>query len=65
MLESEPNVVCALNSYDTFSQSEQRATVGVLRQLLNRRDGINMIKCFKYDEVTLVITPFYAKPPAN
>ena len=41
--------------YKLHSDSEQCATVSVSRELLNCRDGINMIEYFDYDEVTLII----------
>ena len=38
--------------YKLHRDSEQCATVGVLRELLNCRDSINIIGYFNYDEVT-------------
>ena len=35
--------------------SEQFATVGVLRELINCRDGINVIDYFNHDEITGII----------
>ena len=41
--------------YKLHSDGEQCATVGVLKQLFNYRDGIKVIEYFNYDKVTLVI----------
>ena len=40
--------------YKLHSDGEQCATVGVLDELLNCRDGINDIEYFTYDEITLI-----------
>ena len=41
--------------YKSHGDSEQSATVGVLRDLINCRDGINDIDCFNDDEMTVII----------
>ena len=41
--------------YKLYSDSEQCATVGLLRELLNCRDGINDIEYLRYDEITHII----------
>ena len=43
------------NLYKIHSDSEQFATVGVLRDLINCRDGINVIDYFNHDEITGII----------
>ena len=45
--------ICKL--YTLHSESEQCATDGVLRELLNYRDGIYVIEYLTYDEMTLII----------
>ena len=41
--------------YDIHSDSEQYATVGVLRDLINCRDGINVIDYYNYDDIIGII----------
>ena len=43
------------NLYKIHSDSEQYATVGVLRDLINCRDGINVIDYYNYDDITGII----------
>ena len=43
------------NLYMIHSDSEQFATVGVQRDLINCRDGINVIDYFNHDEITGII----------
>ena len=43
------------NLYKIHSDSEQYATVGVLRDLLNCRDWINVIDYYYYDDITGII----------
>ena len=43
------------NLYKIHSDSEQFATVGVLRDLINCRDGINVIDYVNHDEITGII----------
>ena len=43
------------NLYKIHSDREQFATVGVLRDLINCRDGINGIDYFNHDEITGII----------
>ena len=45
--------ICSL--YKIHNDSEQFATVGVLRELINCRDGINVIDYFNHDEITGII----------
>ena len=39
------------NLYRLHSDNEQYATVGVLKYLINSRDGINDIDYFNYDDI--------------
>ncbi len=43
------------NVYKMPSDSEQYATVGVLRDLINCRDGINVIDYYNYVDITGII----------
>ena len=43
------------NLYNIHSDSEQYATVGVLRDLINCRDGIYVIDYFNHDDITGII----------
>ena len=45
--------ICSL--YKIHNDSEQFATVGVLRELINCRDGISVIDYFSHDEITGII----------
>ena len=45
--------ICKL--YKLHNANEQYATVGVLRYLINCRDGINDIHYFNYDDITVII----------
>ena len=38
-----------------MSDDEQYATVGLLRDLINCRNGINDIDYFNYDDITVII----------
>ena len=40
------------NLYQIHSDSEQYATIGVLRDLINCRDGINVIDYYNYGDIT-------------
>ena len=43
------------NLYKIHGDTEQYATVGVLRDLINCRDGINVIDYYNYDDITGII----------
>ena len=43
------------NFYKIHSDSEKYATVGVLRDLINCRDGIHVIDYYNYDDITGII----------
>ena len=43
------------NFYKIHSDSERYATVGVLRDLINCRDGIHVIDYYNYDDITGII----------
>ena len=43
------------NLYNIHSDSEQYATVGVLRDLINCRDGINVIDYYNYGDISGII----------
>ena len=43
------------NLYKLHNDNEQYAIVGVLRELINCRDGINGIHYFNYDDIITVI----------
>ena len=47
------------NLYKIHSDSEQYATVGVLRDLINCRDGINVIDYYNYDDITGIIDELF------
>ena len=49
------NELSICNLYKIHSDSEQYGTVGVLRDLINCRDGINVIDCYNYDDITGII----------
>ena len=38
-----------------FNDNEQYATVGVLQDLINCRDGLYDIHCYNYDDITAII----------
>ena len=52
-LRINEQVICKV--YKLPNESEQSATVGVMRDLLNCRDGIYDIDYFSYDEITVII----------
>ena len=52
-LHINEQAICSL--YKIHNDSEQFATVGVLRELINCRDGINVIDYFNHDEITGII----------
>ena len=41
--------------YKLHNDNEQYATVSVLRDLIDCRDGINDIHYFNYDDITVII----------
>ena len=43
------------NLYKSHNDNEQYATVGVLRDLINCRDGLYDIHYFNYDDITAII----------
>ena len=52
-LHINEQAICSL--YKIHNDSEQFATVGVLRELIICRDGINVIDYFNHDEITGII----------
>ena len=52
-LHINEQAICSL--YKIHNDSEPFATVGVLRELINCRDGINGIDYFNHDEITGII----------
>ena len=49
------NELSICNLYKLHNDNEQYATVGVLRDLINCRDGINDLHYFNYDDITVII----------
>ena len=53
MLHVNEQSIC--NLYKIHGDSEQYATVGVLGDLINCRDSINVIDYYNYDDITGII----------
>ena len=56
-LHINEQAICSL--YKILNDSEQFATVGVLKELINCRDGIHVIDYFNHSEITGIIDELY------